>query len=152
MKLWTRPECYIGADWPDHYVFLGQHRDSDAVSRTNFQAALKALGGESETVLVIRESHWAVGWIEWIGIHREDLKAKAIAEGLEKRLANYPVLDEELLSETEWNEAAEFWERSSVADRVEFLQRSGSTASIFAARRPELPLDDNGGLLDYLRG
>lgn len=35
---------------------------------------LRELGGESETVRVVRESHWAVGWVEWIAIHESDIE------------------------------------------------------------------------------
>ena len=41
---------------------------------------LEALRGESETVIVVRESHWAVGWVEWIKIHELDTTALAIAD------------------------------------------------------------------------
>ena len=75
LKRWTMPNSYFGAVWPNYYVFLGQHRDSDALTRSNFTCGLKALGGESETVEVVRESHWAVGWVEWIAIHQDDAAA-----------------------------------------------------------------------------
>ena len=63
LNLWQHPESYYGAAWPDSYVFLSQSRDSDALTRSNFECGLELLGGESDTVQVIRERHWACdGW------------------------------------------------------------------------------------------
>lgn len=56
---------------------------------------LEALGGETETVIVVRESHWAVGGVEWIAIHEADAMALAKADEQCERLADYPVLNEE---------------------------------------------------------
>jgi hypothetical protein len=148
---WTRPECYIGAEWHEHYsAGVGQSRDSDCLERSNFAVMLSELGGESDTVIVVRERHWAVGWVEWIAIHETDTAALAVADAACERLANYPVLDEEDYSEREWNAACEVWEQSSLRDRIKYCGRAG--ISIFAARRAELPQDDNGSLRDYLLG
>jgi hypothetical protein len=148
---WTRPQCYIGAEWHDYYsAGAGQSRDSDCLEQSNFAVMLSELGGESDTVTVVRESHWAVGWVEWIAIHESDTAALAVADAACERLANYPILDEEDWSEREWNAACEVWEQSSLRDRVEYCGRAG--ISIFAARRAELPQDDNGSLRENLLG
>ena len=55
-------------------------RDSDCLKQSNFAVMLRELGGESETVIVVRESHWAVGWVEWIAIHELDAAALQIAD------------------------------------------------------------------------
>ncbi|MEH2569789.1 hypothetical protein [Bradyrhizobium sp. AZCC 2289] len=47
---------------------------------------LKALGGESETVIVVRETHYLVGWVEWIAIHQDDEKALKIADDITGKL------------------------------------------------------------------
>jgi hypothetical protein len=109
LKRWTRPTCYAGAEWPEWYSFLGRSRDSDALERANFDAGLKAIGGESETVKIIRESHWAVGWVEWIGIHETDADDLKIADKIKGKLGDYPVVDEELFSQYETDEANETW-------------------------------------------
>jgi hypothetical protein len=125
LKLWTRPECYMGAVWPDYYVFLGQHRDSDCLTRSNFTVGLKNLGGESETVIVVRENHWAVGWIEWIAIHQDDEKALAIADRILADIDNYPVLDECHFSELEMQEANEIWRNCyNARERVEYIRKN----------------------------
>ena len=65
LKRWTRPRDYFGAEWSRYYsAGLGQSRDSDCLEQSNFAVMLHELGGESDTVIVVRESHWAVGWVE----------------------------------------------------------------------------------------
>ena len=81
LKRWTLPDNYFGAEWPDYFSSgVGQSRDSVALERSNFECTLKALGGESETVIVVRESHWSIGWVEWIAIHQDDSAALRIAD------------------------------------------------------------------------
>jgi hypothetical protein len=43
-----------------------QTRDSGPLEQSNFASALKAVGGESETVEVHRFGHWGPGWFEII--------------------------------------------------------------------------------------
>lgn len=147
---WTLPDSYGGAHWDEYFVFLGQNRDSDSLTRSNFICGLKALGGESETVIVVREGHWACGWVEWIAIHESDTAALEQADSIACALEDYPVVNEDHWSEMEWNEAADYWERMRVRDRIEYCERAG--ISIFAARRDYLPQDDSGALLELLRG
>lgn len=150
---WTMPDNYFGAAWPDYFGSgFGQHRDSDALVRSNFITALKALGGESETVIIVREGHWAVGWVEWIAIHQDNATALEIADGLKERESDYPVLDEQHFSDLEYTEAADYWAGMSVRERASFLIHSRCGASLFAARRGDLPSDDNGALMESLRG
>lgn len=110
LKRWTRPDHYFGAEWPDYYSSgVGRSRDSDALERSNFACMLKALGGESETVRVVREGHWAVGWVEWIAIHESDEKALCEADKIAAELTNYPVIDESDWSEREQEDADDTW-------------------------------------------
>lgn len=105
MKKWSRSENYIGESYYDYYVLLSRHRDSGLVEESNFNSALKALNGESDTVKVIRASHWLCGWIEMILIHESDKESVDKGNEIEKVLESYPILDEdafgELLSEKE---------------------------------------------------
>lgn len=146
---WKYPAHYTGEVWPDYFVFANQNRDSDALTRSNFACALKALGGESETVLVVREGHWAVGWVEWIAIHETDADALRIARGLVERCADYPVLDEDHFSELEWSEATDYWCSLSVSERVDLCREAG--VSIFSARHDYIPLNDSGYILEECR-
>lgn len=149
LKFWTMPKSYAGAVWPGYYVFLCRNRDSGALTRSNFDCALAAIGGESETVEIVRESHWACGWIEWIAIHQDDETALKAADDIMARLADYPVVNEDDWSRLEFEEACAFWESLSVRGRAEYCKRAD--ISIFAARHDYLPEDPNGYLLELLR-
>lgn len=127
MKLWTMPKYYMGETWPNWYVFLGQHRDSDCLARSNFRIALERLGGESDTVRVIREGHWAVGWVEWIGIEASDEIAVKRAEEMEADLESYLILSESDFSELETEEANEIWSNCyNASERIEYIREHRS--------------------------
>lgn len=124
LKKWTMPDSYFGEIWPDYYSSgFGQSRDSDCLEQSNFVCALEALGGETETVFIIRESHWAVGWVEWIAIHETDETALKIADDLCERVSNYPVLNEEHFSELECEEANQVWKNCyNVCERIKYIR------------------------------
>ena len=123
---WTMPRNYFGATWEGHYVFLGQNRDSDALDRSNFRSALKAIGDESEHengVTVVHEGHWACGWIEWIAIPFGPSIALAKACEIQEGLESYPVVNESDWSELETEEADEVWARCyDRRERVEYIR------------------------------
>lgn len=110
LKRWTMPQHYAGAVWPAYYsAGVGRSRDSDDLEESNFATMLRDLGGESDTVQVVRESHWAVGWVEWIAIHQDDERALAIADANKARLEDYPVLNEYDWTEREQETAHQIW-------------------------------------------
>ena len=120
LKPWTMPANYFGEVWPATYSSgLGQSRDSDALERSNFACMLKAIGGESDTVNVVRESHWAVGWVEWIAIHQDDDKALQLADEVQARLVDYPVVNEDHWSELEQEDATAADDQQSLGDARE---------------------------------
>jgi len=89
----------------DFFVFpVSRTRDSDLLTESNFDAALKALGGESKSVQVHRFGHWGPGWFEIILISPRATKKLAIAEELICSLSDYPVLDEEDNSRREYED------------------------------------------------
>jgi hypothetical protein len=132
LKRWTMPDSYFGTTWPNHYsAGVGQSRDSDCLEESNFATMLELLGGESEVVTVVRESHWAVGWVEWIAIEAdgtaESDKALQTADQAKERLADYPVLNEEDLSEREQAAADETWKNCySWKERIEYIRQHDS--------------------------
>lgn len=132
---------------------IGTHRDADTLTRSNWEVITKDLLARfPDSFLVFHTSHCLVGRYDHLAVNTGDESAMiALAEWAHK-LDGYPVANEDHWSELEWSEACEYWERMSVADRVDAIQRSGCRDSIFAARRPELPSDDSGGLLAYLNG
>ena len=103
------------------YFVLSKNRDSDVLTRSNFESALKILGGESETVQIDRYGHWACGWYETISVSGEE-KIR-LAEDIQKGLEQYPVVDECHLSETEQEEANETWQNCySDSERLEYIR------------------------------
>lgn len=126
LERWKLPGSYVGAEWSDYYRSgVGQHRDSSCLEQSNFVVMLKALGGESDTVQVVREGHWAVGWVEWIAIHESDTKALREADRQLARLEDYPVLDDDDWSQREWETACDYWECAGWRERVRLLRFRG---------------------------
>lgn len=147
LSLWKRPDHYIGSDWPHYYVVCGQHRDSGLIERFHFGYILKSLNGEnSPRVIVVRESHWAVGWVEWLGVHRLATEELQVADKLVAAAKKYPILDEQAFSEMEWSEACDAWNSLALRERLELLKSAGH--SIFAARRYSPPWELVHDLID----
>lgn len=92
-----------------------QTRDSGPFELSNFAAALALLGGESETVEVHRFGHWGPGWYEIIIVAPDSPQAK-IAEDIEQRLQDYPLLDEEDCSRREWEDYEQSWQDWAARD------------------------------------
>lgn len=132
LKRWVLPD-YFGELWPNYYVFLGQHRDSDCLTRSNFISGLEAIGGESETVAVVRESHCAVGWVEWIAIHQDDEEALKIANEIASALDNYPVLDDDHYCQIESEEADEIWANCyNERERISYIRNHHNQFSFYS--------------------
>lgn len=142
---WTLPRDYAGAHWPDWYDSgFGRSRDSDTLEESNFQVAWDALkltakdivdgdGEEMTSVQIVCESHWAVGWVEWIAIHESDTQSLDAARALCEQYNSYPALDESHWSELEYTRAMEYWDSCSLAEKVRLCQ--DTRVSVFAARR-----------------
>ncbi len=124
LKKWTRPDHYFGAKWEDYYTGIGHHRNSDVLTQSNFATFLREIGGESDTVIIIRESHWAVGWVEWIAIHESDHAALAIADDLLGCIKEYPILDESDFNYRETEAANDIWASCySTEERIEYIRK-----------------------------
>lgn len=140
LELWKHPSCYVGAEWPEWYVFLGQNRDSDTLTRSNFAVGLKALEPFKDweipeeftdtgevSVRAVRENHWACGWVEWIAIHQSNESALKAADEMARKLEGYPVLDETHWSELETEEADEVWKRCyNGPERLAYIRKHRS--------------------------
>lgn len=101
---WTLPRHYMGKTWEGYYVApVGQSRDSDTVERSNWEEQLERIP-ESDTVIIVRERHWAVGWVEWVAIHESDTAALQAAEAIGEDLEDYPILNEDAWSALEFEE------------------------------------------------
>ena len=136
--IFDNADNYEGKDLSSLLVVpVSRARDSGPLDESNFEEALRLLGGESATVQVHRFGHWACGWYELLLVDPADAVAVKVGGEIESRLEDYPVLDEEDFSQREWNEAEESWGFLSLADRIDLCNRVG--VSIFAARRQEMP-------------
>jgi hypothetical protein len=90
------------------------------LEESNFAAALRILGGESDTVEVHRFGHWGPGWYEVILVHPD---RAGDAEEIEASLEDYPVLDDTDLSEREHEAYIKAWESWGYADFCDELAR-----------------------------
>lgn len=109
-------------------IMLGQHRDSDALDRSNWEVIttdLEERFGEEDPVPaydtktwalgewevtsgwhIERFGHWAVGWVEYLVVDVNTPAFEAMVEWREK-LDGYPVADDDHFSELEWSELHE---------------------------------------------
>jgi hypothetical protein len=124
LQKWTRPENYAGATWEGYYsAGVGQSRDSDDIEESNFAAMWKALQAVNSEAEIIRESHWAVGWVEWIAIPPSDTAGLTVANELKGKLEDYPILDDDDVSEREMNTANTVWKDCySAKDRIAYMR------------------------------
>lgn len=129
LEQWARPSHYMGATWEGYFSSgVGQSRDSDALERANFEAMRRALKG-CKGWQVVRESHWAVGWVEWIAISPRASKALKIANEIMEAFADYPCIDEMLYSEIEDDDCRQTWENCySDRKRLKYLREHSYTA------------------------
>lgn len=170
LKRWKHPESYGGHSPVGDYTIVGQHRDSDALARSNYKRIFEDLVKKAielgqpvdaytdnqddepkQYVYDFNMGHWAVGWVEEVIIRASAPEALIrYAEGIHEALQDYPVYDEEHFSELEHEESSTYWAGMSVRERYDIIKKHGPEASIFAARRDYIP-DNNGGIDDYLR-
>ena len=117
-------------------------RDSGIVVRSNAACIEKELTpfteGEDPDAVPEVHNHWACGWVDGYAIRVLDPDGKptaAFVKWVELQLAleDYPILDEDDVSEREDAAVCEDWENMRLEDRIEVCKRAG--VSIFAARR-----------------
>ena len=166
MEKWELPSCYAGYSPDGDWLLLSRHRESDTVSESNWEVALRKIAtlgvlgfptdGEERDEYgridprstgwsyVFRASHPLVGWVEYLLI-REDAPAELIKLGheIDEKLQAYPILDENHHSELEFNQIYDWWAGESLSCRIQLCAEAGD--SIFAARRindiPEATFD-----------
>lgn len=101
----------------DWIIIASKHRDSDALTRANFDAAIAL--AESRGVDCERETsgHWLVGHIEYAIVPPTEA-GRALDADIAAQLSDYPVLDDERFSEYEYAEILE-----TLADFADFELR-----------------------------
>jgi hypothetical protein len=163
LTMWKHPKDYMGETYEDYYVGPSRTRDSEALENSNFDVALKELGGEGDGVVVANAGHWAVGWVETILVHKDATEKVALLEGIEDRLAGYPVLDEEDYSNRQAEEARQSWESFGLREMIDatvselrkavspdFLQRFEDVMDLTEWVESEVDAQNNPILWDYL--
>ena len=163
MTLWTTPSEYAGFSPVGDTLVLSRTRDSDALTRSNWDAAVERLLAAAKQSRVYAEdqynaavydwraSHWACGWVEYLMVRANAPQAvHDEAAAIEQELADYPSLDDDRWSELEAEEADAYWATCSVRERAEMIRDYAPGVSIFAARRDHVPSND-GRLDEVLR-
>lgn len=86
---------------------VSTHRDADSLTRSNWDAAFTQLTERfgKGCIAAAHFTHWAVGWTD-VGTYDTGNKelSEAVAK-MRKELEAYPVLDEDLFSEYEYEES-----------------------------------------------
>lgn len=111
-------------------------RDSGALAESNFANALEILGGESDTVEVHRFGHWGPGWFEVILV---DPAREREVDEIEGALSDYPVLNDNDLSEREYEGALESWDGWACRDFIKVLGETYELAEHTRDWLDELP-------------
>ena len=111
-----------------------RNRDSDVFTRANFEAQLSWLNKKNCEFEVHSFGHWACGWYEIVLVHPSHAE---IVEEIEGSIEDYPVLDEDLYSSMQYNEAQDLWYNMSVRGRIALVANAGM--SIFSARSAYVP-------------
>jgi len=164
---WKTQSDYGGFNPIGDYCILSQHRDSDALDRSNWQCACEQLAAEAyddgrysmtdeewnarPMVYHWRAGHYLVGRIEYLMVRPDAPDATLEAAGeILCRLGSYSVLDDEHFRELELSEAEETWSNSSLRARLYYIRDTG--VSIFSIRRDYPPSDDQGAIQSRLNG
>jgi len=107
-------------------VVMTRNRDSDILTESNWECALKELGYESELVQVFRFGHWACGWWEALCV-LEGSDAQRMGADIVNRIESYPVLDEHDFSEREHDKANRVWKECyTPKERIEYIREHRS--------------------------
>ena len=111
---------YMGSTFYDYYVILGQNRDSDALTKSNFEVIQKQIP-ELECV---RFGHWAYGWYELLILPIDSpMEVLQKAQAMVNSLDDYPVLDEIHFRNLERDEGMESWEIWGKSDTLKNIER-----------------------------
>ena len=128
-KAWQHPPNYYGETWPGYTVLCGQNRDSDCLSRSNFESFKARMDFLFPGVVeIIRENHWLCGWVEWLGLPPDaPQEARQEAAAILSALEDYPVVNDEHFSEVESEEAREIWASCYTwRERAEYARENSS--------------------------
>jgi len=155
---WEHPQYYGGHSPIGDYLIYTRHRDSETLYNVNYESILESLneayeasGDENEDnqPYDFRAGHPMVGWVEYIIVPRgapDSVLARAYE--ILGALADYPVLDDEKLSEAESEEASESWDNWARRDVESLIERETFGYIGTGADEIELELSDSGPLVE----
>lgn len=102
---------YMGPDLSDWVILISKSRDAGPREESNFEVALKEMGGEKEgRVEVFSFGHWACGHIDAVMIHKRATFDLVKGMQIRNALENYPVLDDSDMYEREHEEDLQNWD------------------------------------------
>lgn len=166
-RKWTHPSDYGGFSPDGDYIIVSRTRDSNCLEESNYFTAFNSLKRVAEPfrtppeapneiwrdwVYDFRAGHWACGWVEYLLVRADapDEILEAAGE-IVCSLADYPVLDEEDLSEREVEAVMTYWRGLPNKWRLDEWKRCRSPySSYLGIRRDSLPHEDE-NLFDHLR-
>jgi hypothetical protein len=120
LQLWERASNYMGDDLSDYYMGPAIGYEKEPLEVSNFNVALKMLGGEGNGVLVGSFGGFGGGY-EQIFVHKDAADKVAILEDIENKLQNYPVLDDDDYSEREMEAQRESYESWAKPDALRII-------------------------------
>ena len=129
MELWERADNYMGPDFSDYFLLYSTCRDSEVMNRANYEAIKSEFKARDfklkKGVIIEGASHWAVGWVEYILIHKDNKRLVELGHKIREALDDYPVYDECLYSDMEHQERVETFKDFGEQATLETLAEIG---------------------------
>jgi len=104
LKRWQNAPNYTGEDFSEYFIVATFTRDSNVYEVANYLAIarhLSAIEPESDSGwCIVRFGHWACGYLYSILVH-ENSPLVSVCEDIARALREYPIYDENVLSECE---------------------------------------------------
>lgn len=140
----------LGTEWA---FCFGQHRDSDALDRSNYRVILADLTARfPNAVQAERFTHWAVGWVDHLCVRLRDEEGD-LTDAVDRvahwkrELEYYPVADERDYSEAESEEfyatVESVWFYGRPADAGKVCDYMNANDTGLGACAPDDPSEDD---------
>ena len=129
MELWERADNYMGPDFSDYFLLYSTCRDSEVMNRANYEAIKSEFKAKDfklkKGVIIEGASHWAVGWVEYILIHKGNKRLVELGHKIREALDDYPVYDDSLFYEMAHQERVEAFKDFGEQETLETLTEIG---------------------------
>lgn len=84
------------------FIPVSRHRDSEALTRANWDSAFSALKEYGTDIDTAYFTHSLVGWVELATYNTGNAQLSKAVDTMRREIEAYPILDEELFSDYEW--------------------------------------------------